>query len=357
MAKNNGREAESAAEAVLLAARHGTADELREALGNLGEGESPDGWIDRYGQTALHWAANRMPDVVPELLRAGADPNIGNDDGETPTLEAALKGNAEAFRAMVDAGADVAPFDGDKGIADLLHRAADGGCFEIIRMCIEAGHSVGSKDGDGNEPLHLAAYRGRRDVAEFLISLGADPNARNNFGDTTLHLARDDASLVAFLMASGADHSLRSDGGATPLHVAAKADECEKMSFLLDAGADPGVRDSMGRTPMHFAAAAGSFEACAILAPRSDISSVDQEGKTPLHGASNNGRTRVCSLLLDAGADPFVEDSFGLTPGSVAYGAETKSLMLAAEEMAKLAAETKPAESSEQACQGRRKRI
>lgn len=354
MARHDWREAESPEEAVLLAARYETADEVREALENLGDGD-PDGWLDQYGQTALHWASYRMPEVVPELLRAGASSNIGNEDGDTPTMLAASNGHTEAFLAMVEEGADIAPLGDDEGIPDLLHRAAEGGSVEIVRACVEAGHAVDCRDEDGFSPLHFAARHGRNEAAELLLSLGADPNARNDYGETPLHLAWDCADMAALLVAAGAEHSARADDGETPLHRSAEENECARLAFLLDAGADPSVRDNAGLTPMHLAAVAGSFEASRILAPRSDLAAVDENGMTPLHLASNNGHSRVCSMLLEAGADPLAEDSEGRTPVDVAYGDETKSLMLATREKANLEVEAKPAEPTEG--QGRRRRI
>lgn len=41
----------------------------------------------------------------------------------------------------------------------------------------------------GWTPLHLATYFGHKDVMELLLSRGADINALNEMGDTSLHKA------------------------------------------------------------------------------------------------------------------------------------------------------------------------
>lgn len=41
----------------------------------------------------------------------------------------------------------------------------------------------------GWTPLHLATYFGHKDVMELLLSRGADINAINEMGDTSLHKA------------------------------------------------------------------------------------------------------------------------------------------------------------------------
>lgn len=48
-----------------------------------------------------------------------------------------------------------------------------------------------ARDIDGRTPLHGSIVRGARacDVARLLLSVGADPNAPDNFGYTPLHIA------------------------------------------------------------------------------------------------------------------------------------------------------------------------
>ncbi|KAJ6642767.1 Oxysterol-binding protein-related protein 1, partial [Pseudolycoriella hygida] len=46
-----------------------------------------------------------------------------------------------------------------------------------------------SKSNLGWTPLHLATYFGHKDVMEVLLSKGADINAINELGDTSLHKA------------------------------------------------------------------------------------------------------------------------------------------------------------------------
>jgi len=69
----------------------------------------------------------------------------------------------------------------------LLHQAAQGGHLKIVRLLVERAASAGQDimvlvnkpdPVKSLTPLHWAAYAGQADMAEYLISLGADVNAR-----------------------------------------------------------------------------------------------------------------------------------------------------------------------------------
>ena len=71
------------------------------------------------GQTALFWAVERgyrRVEATSTLLRAGADPNTQDNDGETALILAARSALSEVMMVLVSAGADpdIENKDGDK---------------------------------------------------------------------------------------------------------------------------------------------------------------------------------------------------------------------------------------------------
>ncbi len=71
----------------------------------------------------------------------------------------------------------------------LLHLVTRIGNLEEIEMLVASGARVNASGDMGFTPLHYAAMRGRLDVAEKLIELGADPSTRNEWGDTSADTA------------------------------------------------------------------------------------------------------------------------------------------------------------------------
>jgi hypothetical protein len=98
------------------------------------------------------------------------------------------------------------------------------------------------------------------------------------------------------------------------------------LAMLLQAGADPNQRYENGQTPLMWAAGSGYATAvAAVLGAGGRVDAANDQGKTALHvacstGGGDGGKSGeanvlgVVRALLDAGADPSLQDATGQTP-------------------------------------------
>ena len=124
-----------------------------------------------------------------------------------------------------------------------LFDAAKAGNIEAVKQYLTAGADLNlKKDLFGSTPLHSAALKGRKEVAELLVSEGADVNTKNINGWTPLHYAAvvDHKEIVELLLASGADVNAKTDAGETPLDNAIKYKRTETADLLRKHGGKMG---------------------------------------------------------------------------------------------------------------------
>lgn len=119
---------------------------------------------------------------------------------------------------------------------------------------LEAGANVNAKDESGNTALHLAALDDNNlKLAQLLLDSGADVDAKNDRGVTALHTAagKNDKELAKLLLDRGADVNAKHGSGDTALRLAVfdSADE-DMVQLLLDSGAEINAENWIGETTL-----------------------------------------------------------------------------------------------------------
>jgi ankyrin repeat protein len=197
----------------------------------------------QLGATPLHVAAsaNGTEAVVSLLLEKGADPNAAENRGVTPLIAAAGVGNTAVARVLLEHGANANAYasgEGQKTVTPLMG-AAHNGDAELTRLLLARKPDVNaaSPNNDGtvkNGPvafgtltaLHLATADASPTVVKLLLDAGASVNSRDARGLTPLMWSigtdRPEPRIVRMLLDHGADASLASNIGETAADWARK---------------------------------------------------------------------------------------------------------------------------------------
>jgi len=173
-----------------------------------------------------------------------------------------------------------------------------------VRLLLESGADVNTRNSNDVTPLDLALQNGRSDVARFLAVYTGVMHSQLPTDVTVSDAASQDSPpKIAQPSIGHGQGTARSDEGAT-LHAASRESDVETVRLLLDGGADVNKRDAIHRTPVFYASEGGWVEIAELLIKYgADVNSQDGTGWAPLHTASRLGHLGVVLLLLDHGAD------------------------------------------------------
>lgn len=178
------------------------------------------------GNTALSMASKiNEPELVYQLLELKADPNIQNENGNTPLM----------FRNDI----------------------------EIKKLLLKYGAKPDIKNNSGTTALMLTD---NYDTVKLLLEYGANPDIQNNNGQTVLmdKITNGNPEIVQLLLESKADPDIRDSSGNSAIMILARflsfgSDDSgrmfqikntEVMKLLLDAKANPNLQDTSGNTAL-----------------------------------------------------------------------------------------------------------
>jgi ankyrin repeat protein len=160
--------------------------------------------------------------------------------------------------------------------------------------------------GKGDHPLHRAAEYGHEEVVKLLISKGAHIHAQTTQGFAPLHYAAFNGQkhVVQLLLKYGADMNVASKEGWTPLHAAARTGNTETVRVLISQGCNANAVTTKLKTALHFAIAEGHLETARCLIRQGiNLNVADRNGRTALLLAQELNKVELVQSLVNAGAD------------------------------------------------------
>jgi ankyrin len=230
------------------------------------------------------------------------------------------------------------------GAADLrVVEAARSQDHDAIRTLLREHAEVNAPQGDGATALHWAAYWDDPVMVDLLVKAGANVNAANDLGVTSLALASSGA-IAHRLLAAGANPNLVTSAGVSPLMNAARAGNTDIVQALLEHGADVNAQEkTRGQTALMWAVSEQHPDTVRVLieggadvrvrtranpqlfytgepsgAGRNAadwvMETIDNGGSTALLFAARQGDLESAKLLLAAGANANDVAANGMSP-------------------------------------------
>ncbi len=358
--------------ALMTCSRTGSREGVRALLDRGADANAKE---SEKNQTALMWAVSQKhPEVARLLVEHGAEIRARSKGGSTAMMFAARVGAVDSARVLLEAGADVNEAIAVESTYNPPNPYELGGndapdAADALAQAIEAAGVQPEEDlQETMTPLLMAAASGHEEMAIFLLSRGADPNARDPHGATALHYSMLEGiasmsgvslanyvshlfrpnmrDLVKELLAKGADPDARIEGavpvagrgakaatGATAFLLAAASADAYTMRVLSENGANPLMATEGNTTALLAAAGVGrvqdfteseeteALEAVKLaVALGGDVNAVNEMERGALHGASNLGGDSIIEFLGGVGADLEIKDIYQQTPLSIAAG-------------------------------------
>jgi ankyrin repeat protein len=269
-----------------------------ESLGYLSQKPTPIFTVCRFG----------LPDVLEDLDDEEVDWNQTNIRNDAPLHLAAVYGNEDVVKFLLDRDEVQPDKKGEWGYTPLMVACGEG-MKPISTWLIEKDDvDVNMKDDIGQSALHHAAYEGRDACIDLLLEHNAGKDAKDEEGRTPLYEAARTGQKTAVrrLLKAKADATATDINGKTLLIAAIEGGKNQfedVVQMLLKTDVDIQAQDDVGASALHFAAMQGQDRIVEVLVKKkAPISAKDHKGKTPLDYASRANNKKIIKFLLNHGA-------------------------------------------------------
>jgi len=185
-----------------------------------------------------------------------------------------------------------------------------------IKFLLDKGANPNSKNEYGQTSL-LSVDKIDVEIAKVFHLYGANLSVKDNRLDSLLHKAVEsrNSDLVTYLLKNNIDPNTRDSNGQTALHRNAKSGDNEIAKILINFGAECNATDNIKRTPLHIAAQYDNTHfARELLNNKANIEAMDIYQETPIFYAVRHNSSSAAELLLDSGSAPSSKNKKGRSP-------------------------------------------
>ncbi len=278
----------------------------------------PAGWYPNDAKwTSLSYAARSgdlgaLEAILDRVTRCPLP--VHPESGSTPLHLAAKYSHVECVRALLkwmgDGHSGIDAQDVNKRTA--LHNTALAGSLDVAKLLIAAGANPVARDAWGNSPIRLACRRGHGELALGMLEDLKEAKVDELSGALAGASWSGDIELVRKLIALGGAKELGSclnepRVGVSPLQAAAARGHTAIVDLLVKEGARVDCKGAKDFTPLHAAAHYGWTDTAEfLLGLGASLEIEDDERRLPTHEAAFQGRTETLLMLLTHASDEVV---------------------------------------------------
>ncbi|XP_048249108.1 serine/threonine-protein phosphatase 6 regulatory ankyrin repeat subunit B-like [Haliotis rufescens] len=238
--------------------------------------------------------------IVNDLL-SRTDINCQGNHGRTAIMIAALLAKPTLFKLLLSKKADTTLTDDYDDT--VVHLACQGGNRSIWRYLMPK-FAMDASGRHGWTPIMIAAWTGRKDVFDLLVSQKVDIRLIDDDKDSVLHLACQggNTAIVEHLL-TVFDANIQGHNGWTPVMHAARAGQKNVFDLLVSHEADLKLTDDYKDNVLHAACQGGSTAIVEKLLSMFDVNVKGKNGRTPVMHAVVAGQKNVFNMLVSERAD------------------------------------------------------
>jgi len=259
------------------------------------------------GYSMLHDAIfHNKPDIARYLIEQGLDVNAESPDCRSVYVMSA-NSSIEALQVLLDAGITI---DKEKHV-DIVNEAVRYQNPVMAKYFIGEGYTFDPAVFEDEEILLKLVQRQDAATLQFLLDKGLDVETKVSvYGDdvTLLHLAViiESTSMVDFLLKVGANPNAKNSSDTPIFKDLINSDELEIIKMFYENGAD--LNDTLApyaKTPLHLALDLQRLDIARYLVNKgANVDSVEGFDKnSALHVAAKKGYLDVVKAMVEKGAD------------------------------------------------------
>lgn len=269
---------------------------------------------------------NANSEVISAFINSGINPDLADQSGYTPLMNAVMFDNKEAVEALLRHKVRVNTKNRYGKTALMMAVIAQN--TEITKLLLDHGADPDNSSDTGETPLLLSVKSGNKELVTLLLKKGANPSySEKNISplDMARKLGKNDILELLFTISEEIDEPEKVEEDPEPInikkttsskefHNAIARGEYEKVKEWLAEGQNPDIITDKGYTPLMTAVSFDKNDIVdLILAKKPRLNFQNRNGYTALHVAVIGNNEEAVKKLLEAGIDPNIESVSGDT--------------------------------------------